>query len=311
MCRIRVFEESCVKLLEDGEIRGPAHLYTGQEAIAAGVCAALHLDDVIFGGHRSHGHYLAKGGDLAAMMAELFGKSTGCSKGRGGSQHLFAPQVGLLGTVPLVGATISLAVGAGLAFKLRKEPRVSVAFFGDGAAEEGTLHESMNLAATHRLPALFVCENNFFASHMSLLERRARDNLSQLAAAHGMPGVSVDGNDVTAVLTAARDAVARARQGEGPSFIEARTYRWRGHVGPRMDLDVGVQRSGDAYLWMKCDPIERLRRVLIERAIAPEALGEICSAAEREVEEAIAFARKSPVPLLDELLEHVYAKGAH
>ncbi len=172
MLRIRRTEECVAELVEKGEIRCPCHLCIGQEAIATGVCAVLRTDDYVFGGHRSHGHYLAKGGSLKEMMAELFGKSTGCARGRGGSMHLVAPEVGILGTVPIVAATIPMAVGTGLASKLRKDGRVSVSFFGDGAVDEGTFHESMNLAATWILPVVFVCENNLYSSHLHLLERR-------------------------------------------------------------------------------------------------------------------------------------------
>ena len=169
MVRIRLFEEKVADLIEGGEVRCPCHLYIGQEAIAAGVCTALREDDTVWGGHRSHGHYLAKGGDMAAMMAEIHGKKTGCARGRGGSMHVFAPDVGILGTVPLVAASLPLAVGAALASKLRDESKVAVAFFGDGATEEGHFHECMNLAALYKLPLIFVCENNFYSSHMSLL----------------------------------------------------------------------------------------------------------------------------------------------
>ncbi|MGH2401060.1 MAG: thiamine pyrophosphate-dependent dehydrogenase E1 component subunit alpha, partial [bacterium] len=199
MLRIRIFEERAADLVEAGEIKTPCHLYIGQEAIAAGVCAALNRDDYVWGGHRSHGHYLAKGGEMPAIMAELFGKVTGCSGGRGGSMHVVAPEVGLMGTVPLVAATIPLAVGSALAAKQRRDSRVSAAFFGDGAVEEGHVHESMNLAAVYRLPVLFVCENNFYSSHMQLLERRVADNILDTAAAHGLSGARLDGNDVIAV----------------------------------------------------------------------------------------------------------------
>src|SRR2546422_6513026 len=178
MLRIRLFEERAAELVDAGEIKTPCHLYIGQEGIAVGVCEALERDDYVWGGHRSHGHYLAKGGNLRAMMAELYGRATGCSKGRGGSMHLVAPEVGILGTVPLVAATIPLAVGAALAARLRREPRVSVSFFGDGAVEEGNFHESMNLAAMHKLPVVFVCENNTYSSHLHLLERRGADNIA-------------------------------------------------------------------------------------------------------------------------------------
>src|ERR1051325_6528942 len=194
MLRIRRFEEQTALMVESGEIKCPCHLYIGQEAIAAGVCAALEKSDYVWGGHRSHGHYLAKGGDMRTMMAEILGRSTGCSAGRGGSMHLFAPEVGILGTVPLVSATIPLSVGAGLASKFKKDGRVSVAFFGDGATEEGHFHESLNLAALYQLPVIFVCENNFYASHMSLMERRAKDNIYRSSEGHGMAGSHLDGN---------------------------------------------------------------------------------------------------------------------
>ena len=232
MVRIRRFEERTADLEEANEIHTPCHLYIGQEAIAVGVCGALGNEDYVWGGHRSHGHYLAKGGDLRAMMAELYGKTTGCSRGRGGSMHLVAPEVGILGTVPLVAATIPLAVGAGLAAKLRGDRRVSVSFFGDGATEEGHFQESMNLAALYRLPVIFVCENNLYASHMSLLERRPLDNISKTAEQYGIPGVRLDGSDVVEVYRVSLEAVGRGRAGDGPTLLECRTYRWRGHVGP-------------------------------------------------------------------------------
>ena len=248
MTRIRVCEERLAELLLAGEIRCPTHLCTGQEAIAAGVCAALQHDDYVFGGHRSHGHYLAKGGELKAMVAELYGKTTGCARGRGGSMHLVAPEVGILGTVPIVAATIPIAVGAALASQLRRDGRVSVSFFGDGAVEEGAFHESMNLAGSRTLPVIFVCENNFYSSHLHLLERRAKDNIVEVAGAHGMPGYVLDGNDALAVFAVAQEAVERARSGGGPTFLECRTYRWRGHVGPALDIDVGVDGGRHAGL---------------------------------------------------------------
>ena len=250
MLLIRLAEERVAELVERGEARCPCHLYIGQEAIAAGVCATLERTDTVWGGHRSHGHYLAKGGDLTAMFAEILGRATGCSGGRGGSMHLFAPDVGILGTVPLVAATVPLAVGAALASKLRRERAVAVSFFGDGAMEEGGTQESLNMAALYRLPVVFVCENNFYASHLGLLERRAADNIVDLAAAHGLAGERVDGNDVEAVHRAAARAVARARSGDGPTMLECRTYRWRGHVGPSWDMDVGVKRKDELQEWL-------------------------------------------------------------
>lgn len=306
MLTIRLFEERAADLCEAGEIRTPCHLYVGQEAIAAGVCAALEPADYIWGGHRSHGHYIAKGGDLRTMMAELYGKQTGCSRGRGGSMHLFAKEVGLLGTVPLVAATIPMAAGAALASKLRGELRVSVAFFGDGAVEEGHFHESMNLAALYRLPVIFVCENNLYSSHLHLRERRVRDNIVASADAHGMPGARIDGNDVTEVYLTAHAGVARARAGEGPSLLECLTYRWRGHVGPAWDMDVGVRRRDELQEWLPKDPIARVRRTLDESGERAEPLDQIEQEIRARIDEAVDFARESPYPEVSELLDHVH-----
>jgi pyruvate dehydrogenase E1 component alpha subunit len=306
MTRIRVVEETIAELLDENEIRCPTHLYTGQEAIAAGVCAALQRDDYIFGGHRSHGHYLAKGGDLRALMAELYGKSTGCSRGRGGSMHLFAQEVGLLGTVPLVAATIPIAVGSALASKLRGDSSVSVAFFGDGATEEGHFHEAVNLAGLHRLPVIFVCENNLYSSHMHIRERRVKDNISQAGEAHGIPGRHLDGNDVGVVYRSAVDAVQCARDGRGPTLLECRTYRWRGHVGSAMDVDVGVKRKDELQDWLPKDPVARTRADLLGRGVPERELAQIETEARAEIEDAIRFARNSAYPSPDELLIHVF-----
>jgi len=306
MIRIRLAEERIAELVEGGEVRCPCHLYIGQEGIATGVCSALATDDYVWGGHRSHGHYLAKGGDLDSMFGEILGKVTGCSRGRGGSMHLFAPAQGILGTVPLVAATIPLAAGSALASKLRRDGRVSVSFFGDGALEEGHAHESLNLAALYKLPVVFVCENNFYASHMPLLERRAADNIVETAAAHGMPGERIDGNDVVAVRAAAERAVARARAGLGPTLLECLTYRWRGHVGPSWDIDVGVTRKDELAEWRPRDPIARLKTLLLARRASGDALAALDEGAAAEIERAVALAREAPFPSEEELTEHVY-----
>jgi pyruvate dehydrogenase E1 component alpha subunit len=265
------------------------------------VCAALERNDYLWGGHRSHGHYLAKGGDPAAMMAELLGKVTGCSAGRGGSMHLFAPEVGILGTVPIVAATIPLAAGAALASTLRGDARVSVAFFGDGATEEGHYYETLNLAALYRLPVVFVCENNLYASHMHLRERRREDNIAALAAAHGLPATRLDGNDVWAVYRAAAAAVA--------SLLECRTFRWRGHVGPAWDVDVGVRRQDELAAWLPRDPLRRARLRLRELNVSDTALDAIGAEACAEVASAVVFARESAPPSAASLLDAVYARG--
>ena len=297
MLRIRVVEEALAKLLEENSVRCPTHLYTGQEAIATGVCAALTDEDYIFGGHRSHGHYLAKGGNLRAMMAEIFGKETGCSGGYGGSMHLVAPEVGLLGTVPLVAATIPIAVGTAFASKLRNDQKVSVSFFGDGATEEGHFDESVNFAGLFRLPVVFVCENNLYSSHMHILERRAEDNIIKSAEAHGIRGVILDGNDVVAVYQATVEAVARGRKGEGPTLFECRTYRWRGHVGPDIDMDVGVKRKDEMKEWLPRDPIARLRTRLLELGTSEDELEELDHQVSIEVDDSVQFAKESPYPL--------------
>lgn len=306
MVRIRRFEERLADMVEAKEVGTPCHLYIGQEAIAAGVCAALRPKDYVWGGHRSHGHYLAKGGEMRSMMAEIFGKDTGCSKGRGGSMHLLAKDVGILGTVPLVGATIPLSVGTALASKLRRDGLVSVCFFGDGATEEGSFHESMNLAAAHRLPVIFVCENNFYASHMSLLERRASDNIRLSAEAHGISGVALDGNDVEAVYQAAAEAVSQARAAAGPTLLECRTYRWRGHVGHDWNFDVGVRRKDELKEWMPKDPVARARGRLLEAGVLEKTLAEMALAVEDEIEAAVQFARRSPYPNEASMSEDVF-----
>ncbi len=306
MIRIRLAEEAIARMVETGEARCPCHLYIGQEAIAAGVCAALDRADSIWGGHRSHGHYLAKGGSLESLFAEILGKATGCSGGRGGSMHLLAPSQGILGTVPIVAGTVPLAVGAAMAYKMRGESRVAVAFFGDGTLEEGHVHEAMNLAALYCLPVIFICENNFYSSHQPWAERRVSDNLDCAGEFHSIPGGRVDGNDVEAVYRAASGAVARARNGGGPSFFECRTFRWRGHVGAGSDLDVGVKRRGELETWMARDPIARAAARMHETGfhdVDDQSIRE-------EIRAAIVRARAAPYPTAERVLDHVFAEAA-
>lgn len=307
MVRIRVFEERVADLAKAGEIRGPTHLYTGQEAIAAGVGYALRKEDYVLGNHRSHGHYLAKGGDLRALMAEIYCRLDGCSKGRGGSMHIIAPEVGVLGTVPMVAGTIPVAVGAGLSAKLRNSGQVAVSFFGDSATEEGVFHESVNFAALHRLPVILVCENNGFSSHLRLHRRRTFDDLSSLVEPYGIPSKRIDGNDVLAVHDAAAEAVRRARFGQGPSFLEFVTHRWRGHVGPNYDLDVGIRDDGEVESWMARCPIRALEaRLASQSSIEPARLAAVWDEATREVESAVVFARGSPTPQPRSVHDHVF-----
>src|SRR5581483_7991308 len=226
MLRIRRFEEVIGDCAAAREFRGPTHLYIGQEAIAVGVCSALRVEDYVFGGHRSHGHYLAKGGDLNELAAEIFVRETGCSRGRGGSMHLTAPEVGVLGTSALVGGGMATGVGVALASTLRGNDRVTAIFFGDGAVEEGVFAESMNFAALKRLPVVFVCENNLYSSHLPIQDRQPKGLIYQHAEIYGIPGLRINGNDVVQVCEHAVAAVQRARRGEGPTLLECMTYRW-------------------------------------------------------------------------------------
>ena len=294
MTLIRRVEECIAEMVESGEVGCPCHLYIGQEAVAAGVCAALTTADTVWGGHRSHGHYLAKGGSLAGLFGEVLLKATGCAGGRGGSMHLAAPESGIPGTVPIVAGTVALSAGAAFAYKLRGEETVAVAFFGDGALEEGHVHESMNLAALYYLPLVLICENNLYASHLHWSERRVADNLHRAGEFHSVPGERVDGNDVVAVHAAAQAAVERARRGEGPSLIECRTFRWRGHVGASFDLDVGVERRGELAEWLLCDPVRRLRDRLVAQGVVDLAQRE--QAIEMRIEKAVEEARAAPQP---------------
>ncbi len=308
MLRIRETEERLADMVAAGEIRCPVHLYIGEEAVAVGVCQALETDDYIFGNHRSHGHYLAKGGDLRAMVAEVLGKETGCSRGRGGSMHIAAPEVGLPGTSAMVGAGLPLAVGAAIACAMQGTAKVAVVFFGDGATEEGGFYESLNLAAFRKAPVIFVCENNLYSSHVHIRDRRPADNLDALAAVHGMPAPRIDGNDILAVYHTTSEAVARARQGHGPTFIECRTYRWRGHVGPNYDIDKGLRSPEELAEWQARCPIQSFETRLLHQGVLTHAdVTHLRQCVTDEVAAAIAFARQSPYPDPNTLHDYVFA----
>jgi TPP-dependent pyruvate/acetoin dehydrogenase alpha subunit len=308
MALIRRTEETIADLIESGEARGPCHLAIGQEAVAAGVCAALEPEDTVWGGHRSHGHYLAKGGSVEALLAEVLGKTTGCSGGRGGSMHLIAREQGILGTVPIVAATVPLAVGAAMKYKMRNEARAAVAFFGDGALEEGPVHESMNLAALYRLPVIFVCENNLYSSHVHVSERRVADNLDCAGEFHSIPGERVDGNGVHAVCEAILKTLARARAGRGPGFLECRTFRWRGHVGASTDVDVGVRRRGELTEWFARDPLLRVESELLENGVCD--LADRRKSIEARLARALAAARHAPEPDGARAAKYVWQEAA-
>jgi len=307
MLRIRVFEERIAELITQGEIVCPVHLYIGEEAVAAGVAANLNAGDFVFSTHRSHGHYLAKGGDLKALAAELYGKETGCCGGRGGSMHLASPEVGLPGSSAIVAGTIPLAAGAALSFATRKTGNVAVAFFGDGAAGEGVFYESLNFAALKKLPVIFVCENNLYSTHLPIADCLAETEIYKKAVASGMPGTRVDGNDVVAVYRAAEKAVNGARKGGGPALLECMTYRWRGHVGPNFDVDKGFRTQAELDAWMGRCSIKHAEKLLADSGIISEAdKKQLYQSVEEEVAEAIAFAKESPYPEAGELLRDVF-----
>jgi len=307
---IRQTEEMIGNLNVAGEVRCPCHLAIGQEACAVGVATVLDPErDRVFGAHRSHGHYLALGGDVEALFAEILGRETGCSRGMGGSMHLIAPEKGLLGTVPIVGATVPMAVGAALAAQMDGSGGVAVSFFGDGAVEEGVVQESMNYAAQHAIPVIFACENNLFASHMRIGLRQPTDSVARFAAAHRIRHETLDGNDIVAVAKASRRSVERSRAGEGPSFLELVTYRWRGHVGPREDVDVGVRRSGDLPGWKRRDPIARLASAMTTaRILGSDELLVMDQDIEAVVQRALESAREAPFPESDATTRYLYSE---
>jgi len=311
MLMIRMAEQHLALKRKEGLIGGPVHLGVGQEAVAVGVSEWLRCTDKVFGGHRSHSHALALGAGVHGLFAEVLGKDTGLSRGMGGSMHLWDGPHGFFGAVPIVAGTVPLAVGAGLAAKLKGTSDVSCAFFGDGAVEEGAVHESLNLARILMAPVLFVVENNLFASHMNIKLRQPSNATARVAAAHDIACEVVDGNDVVAVSVAAERLVGRARAGEGPGFLEAVTFRWYGHVDWREDSDVGVDRSATTLAgWHARDPIARLAAALErdglwsaadQAAVAGTLAGEIAEAWER--------AMGDPWPEQSALLDRVYAKG--
>ena len=304
MVLIRKFEMCASKLFAQNKLPGCLHLYVGEEAVATGVCSALEVTDYITSTHRGHGHLIAKGGDVKKMMAELFAKETGYCKGKGGSMHISDRDKGILGANGIVGAGIPIATGAAFASKYKGDGRVAVSFFGDGAANRGTFHEALNMAAAFKLPAVFVCENNLFAISVCARYHMAISDISDRAAAYGMPGYSIDGNDVELVYETTKAAVERARRGEGPTLIECKTWRHRGHYeGDPDDYRTAEEKAE----WMQKDPIERLAKRLIEEGICTQAeLDAIASDADKLLAEAIDEAEAAPVPSVSALMADIY-----
>ena len=309
MMLIRVVEEVIAEMVIAGDVKCPAHLTIGQEAAAVGVAANLRTTDRAFGCHRSHGHYLSMGGSLQGIMDEVLGKGTGCSKGMGGSMHLTAKEVGFYGSVPIVAGTVPLAVGAGLAAKKDGNGDIGVAFFGDGACEEGVVHESLNAASTLDIPVLFVVENNLFSSHMDIHLRQPTDRVARFAEANGVKSVTLDGNDVVQMMDVVGTLIEDMRNDPKPVFIEAITYRWRGHVGPNEDADVGIRRSvSELEAWKGRDPVRRLVDALINRGdYSDQDFVDLTNQIRKDVNDARDKAYAAPYPDDSLLLEAVYA----
>lgn len=307
MLRIRMVEEKVVEVYPEQEMRCPTHLSIGQEAAAVGVCSSLEKDDLIFSTHRCHAHYLAKGGDVRGLFAELYGKKTGCTGGRGGSMHLTDESVGMMGTSAIVGGAIPLAVGAALTFKMKRTARVAVCFLGDAGVEQGVFHESLNFAALKKLPVIFVCENNLYAVQTKLAQRQVINNIHKRGEIYGIPGQIIDGNDVVTVYLATKQAVERCRGGDGPALIEMMTYRWYEHVGPNFDWDMGYRSREEVEGWIRKCPVKNYENQLLASKILTQAELELMSrSVSDEVNTALAIAKSDPFPSESELFDNVY-----
>jgi pyruvate dehydrogenase E1 component alpha subunit len=308
MLRIRLVEERIAALYTEWEMRCPVHLCIGQEAIAVGACSVLDHSDYAFSGHRSHGHYLAKGGDLKAMMAEIYGKATGCAGGKGGSMHLIDLETGFLGSAPIVGSTIPIAVGAAFGAAMKNERRVTVAFLGEGAVEAGVFYESLNFAALKKLPVVFVCENNLYSVYSPLEVRQPPRGIVGIARSMGVEGHQADGNDVEAVSELCSQAADKARNGGGPTFLEFSTYRWREHCGPEFDNHIGYRSEQEYLQWKERCPLARSESGLLRsKAVSRPELDEMTTELNREIDVAVAFAKQSPFPDKSIASAHVVA----
>lgn len=309
MLRIRLVEESIASRYAEQRMRCPVHLSVGQEACAAGVCAALDASDQVMSSHRSHAHYLAKGGALGPMIAELHGKVTGCTQGRGGSMHLLDLKAGFAGAVPIVGSTIPIATGLAFADSRLKRRRVTVAFFGEGATEEGVFHESLNFARLHRLPILYVCENNLYSVYSPLSVRQPEGRtVSDLAAGHDLPTFTCDGNQALEVHALASKARQLCLDGQGPVFLELPTYRWREHCGPGYDNNIGYREEAEFLAWKAKDPIPRLESVLRAAGLLDESrLSGLRASLQREIDQAFADALAASFPEVATLHQHLFA----
>lgn len=305
--KIRKVQLKIEELYHQDEMKTPVHLCIGQEAIAAAICENLTKEDYVFSNHRGHGHYIAKGGDLRAMIAELYCKETGCSRGRGGSMHLIDNSVGLMGSSSIVSGGIPLAVGAAMSSVFKKDGKISVVFFGDAASEEGVLYESMNFAALKKLPVAFVCENNFYSVFSHQSTRQAVTDIATRPKAFNILAYEVDGRDVIGAYEKSKEAIDYIRSNSKPVFIECRAYRWRGHAGPGDDLKNKYRKNKEWHEWINCCPVGKYRKVLLEEGIlTEEKMREIDTAIDMEINNAFVFAQESPLPKKDELENYIY-----
>lgn len=308
MQRIRLVEEAISTRYVEQEMRCPVHLSIGQEAAAAGVCLALETRDKVFSTHRSHAHYLSKGGDLRKMLAEIYGKATGCIGGRGGSMHIMDLDVNMVASIPIVGSCIPLAVGSALADSLDGRDNVSIAYLGDASVEEGVFHESANFAKLRDLPVLFVCENNLYSVYTQLHERQPDRPITSLAEAHGIPTYHCDGNDVEEVYRSTLNALKNARSNKGPSFLLLDTYRWLEHCGPNFDNDIGYRTEAEFRIWKNRDPVILYKKNLLKKGILTEEGNvELKCEIQKEITAAFDFAKNSPYPDHSTAINHVYA----
>lgn len=309
MLLIRRFEEKIAELYAEREMRCPVHLCIGHEAVAVGVCMNLAKEDTVFSNHRAHGHYIAKGGDINNMLAEMYGKAEGCSKGRGGSMHLIDLSVNFIGSTPIVGGTIPLAAGSALASKFQNKNNVSVAFFGDSAVEEGVFSETANFASLHKLNVLFICENNLYSVLTHLRDRQPQRELFKIVEGHNIPAYQIDGNDVLKVYQTTKEAINHIKSGKGPVLIECLTYRWLEHCGPNDDINLGYRTEEEVMEWKGKDPIKRLKEKLMEvKTVSDNLLKKIELEILDKVNAAVRFSKNSPFPKKESLSEHVYAK---
>jgi len=304
MLELRLFELKVQELYRNARLPGFVHLYVGEEAVAVGVCSNLEPADLVFSTHRGHGHALAKGVPAGIVLAELWGKTTGSSGGRGGSMHMYAPEYGFMGTNGIVGAPIPLATGGALSAKLRKKGQVVVSFFGEGAVNSGSFHEAVNLGSVWNLPVVYVCENNLYATEMAFKRATKNTSVASRAAAYGMTGVEVDGQDVMAVHAAAKEAILRAREDDGPTLIECKTYRYVGHH--EGDTGTDYRTRDEVQQWKQNDPVKRARKLLSELGESDSKLAAADLEIEQLIDQAVDFAEKGVEPSADSVAEHVF-----